>query len=97
MNSKNSKSGAPLIMPIWKKKPESEHITRLSQEISELKPSKETLKIQARLPEVPEIRLDKIDINTGELVDYDTLRPYLERVGYLPALAFKLWERSNDL
>jgi hypothetical protein len=46
--------------------------------------------------EVETIGLDPIDKDTGELVDYDRLQPYMEKAGYLPALAFKLYKENNQ-
>lgn len=77
----------------------SDYINRLKQEIPELKPSLETLRKAAREPEVEYIGLNPIDRSTGEIIDYERLQPYMEKAGYLPALAFKLLQRDlqNDL
>lgn len=74
----------------------SDYITRLKQETSELAPSRETLKKVARDPEVPSIGNNPIDVNTGQVVDYERLQPYMERAGYLPAIAMKLFLEENE-
>lgn len=54
------------------------------------------MKAQARAPEVPALGLGAIDIKTGELIDYDRLQPYMEKAGYLPALAYKLYKENES-
>lgn len=77
----------------------NDYIKRLKQEIAALKPSRETLKRAATEEEVPTICGNPIDVMTGAVVDYERLQPYMEKAGYLPALAFKLLQEDlqNDL
>ena len=72
----------------------NDYIKRLKREIPELQPSRETLKAIAREPEITQFHLDPIDPSTGELVDYERLQPYMEKAGYLPAVAFKLLQED---
>lgn len=63
---------------------------RVTLATSALGPSRETMRKLARQPEVVQVGLNMVDKKTGEIVDYDRLTPYMEKAGYLPALAFKL-------
>lgn len=73
-----------------------DYITRLKREIPELLPSRETLKKLAREPEFPQTGQELIDPATGEIVDYATLQPYMERAGYNINLAMTLYLESYN-
>lgn len=71
-----------------------EYISLLNREIFAQAPSKETLRKQAREAHYPQTGLNLIDRSTGELVDYERLQPYMEKAGYLPAVAMRLLQED---
>lgn len=50
-------------------------------------------------PAFPKVGINPIDTMTGAIVDYEALQPYMEKAGYLPAVAFRLLQEDlkNDL
>lgn len=73
-----------------------DYITRLNRETFAQAPSKEILRKIARDPHYPQIGLNTIDRLTGEMVDYDTLQPYLEKHGYNINLAMKEYLETQN-
>lgn len=51
---------------------------------------------KAKRPDPPMLNGCPIDTRTGEIVDLERLQPYMEKAGYLPALAFRLLREDTE-